>query len=437
MPTPPLNQADADRRRQTIEDCLREGYTPYGQSGGKGSSVQEAARRLGMADATLQSNVRFGLIKPDWSLFQLPEPELVLKGTSILTGPNGEIRGRWDKTKTRGMDPAVAHHMPDPKRLTKLSTLVDSEGRVVQQWMSEKPEDQAREQAWREFAEELAQDLPRAELLPAPEQHADDLLALYPIGDHHMGMLSWRAETGADYDLQIGKRLLVGAMSSLVKGAEDAGEAVVAFMGDFFHYDSYETVTPTNRNMLDSDGRFPKVAQAAVHLARTVIDLALQAHRRVVVYVVPGNHDPVSSVFMAMCLSIAYENEPRAMVVTSPNHYHYHRFGSVLLGLHHGHGTKMQNLPLIMAADRPEDWGETSHRFWWTGHIHQSKVQPATSAQDYSGCVVESVRILPPADAWGQQKGYRPHRGMQVVVYDRKTGEFSRKKVNPQMLEAA
>jgi hypothetical protein len=162
-----------------------------------------------------------------------------------------------------------------------------------------------------------------------------------------------------------------------------------------------------------------------------VIDLALRRHGEVKVIVAPGNHDPVSSVFLAMCLKIAYEREPRVTVDDSPRLYHYHRFGNVLLGVHHGHGVKMPSLPLIMAADRPEDWGETRHRVWWTGHVHNK------TAQDFSGCSVESFRILPPADAWAHQKGYRPHREMAAVVFHRDFGEVARHKVNPKMLEAA
>ena len=162
---------------------------------------------------------------------------------------------------------------------------------------------------------------------------------------------------------------------------------------------------------------------------RHAIDTALRAHGRVHVIVEPGNHDLASSVFLATCLSIAYEKEQRVTVDTSPAHYHYFRFGKVLLGTHHGHGAKMDVLPIIMAADRPKDWGETRFRYFWTGHIHQSRIQ-----QDYSGCVVESFRVLPPADAWAAQKGYRPHRDMKAVVFHRQHGEVARHTVNPNMI---
>jgi|TARA_Y100000310_G_scaffold132889_1_gene131843 hypothetical protein len=362
---------------------------------------------------------------------------MVLRGQSELLGPEGETRERWDKTRQEGRDPGEVVQLPDPKTITKLATHYDAEGSVTQQWVAEKPELKAREAAWRAVAEELKKDIVRVEPAPAPSGvHPDnELLAGYPVGDHHVGMFSWVRETGGNYDTQIAENLLRGATDHLVRAVGPCGSALVAFLGDFLHYDSFEAITPTSRNTLDSDTRFPKMVQAAVRMMRYSVDAALRAHRRVKVIVEIGNHDLSSSVFLAECLRIAYENEPRVMVDTSPKHYHYHRHGNVLIGTHHGHGTHMKNLPLTMAADQRQHWGETEHRHWWTGHVHHGKTQPAISAQDYSGCTVESFRVLPPADAWAHQKGYRPIRGMQAIVYHSEHGEVARHTVHPNMME--
>lgn len=409
-------------------------------------SQRKAAGALGVSnrlfhyarDAVLKKAALRGYT-PEYERFNAQgiPPGFVLKGQSVFTGPSGEVIGRWDKTGQEGMAPGDAKYIPDPKKLVKLSTMTNGEGRVMVQWASEKPELAQQETAWREFAKELAQEIPRLDPLPAPKVHADDLLAGYPVGDHHMGMYSWAEETGEDYDIEIGERLLTGAVDYLTNATGNAGQAVIAFLGDFMHYDSFESVTPTNRNLLDSDGRFPKMVQASVRSMRRAIDAALQAHLKVHVIVEIGNHDLASSIFLTECLRIAYEKEPRLSIDTSPSHYHYFRFGKVLLGTHHGHGTKMQNLPLTMAADRPEDWGASDYRYWWTGHIHKSKTQAAVSADDFSGCSVESFRVLPPMDAWAHQKGYRSRRDMKAIVYHRDYGETARHTINPVMLDAS
>jgi hypothetical protein len=64
---------ELDKRRSTIEQCLREGWAPINDRGGKGSAVREAAKRLGINPTTLNSNCQEGNILPDWGLYEPPE----------------------------------------------------------------------------------------------------------------------------------------------------------------------------------------------------------------------------------------------------------------------------------------------------------------------------------------------------------------------------
>lgn len=89
----------------------------------------------------------------------------------------------------------------------------------------------------------------------------EDLLVGYPVGDHHLGMLSWPDETGAPWDIKIGERMLAGATDYLMQQAPDAAIGLLVFLGDFMHYDSFEAVTPTSRNQLDADSRHRRTRQ--------------------------------------------------------------------------------------------------------------------------------------------------------------------------------
>lgn len=359
-------------------------------------------------------------------------PELVLKGTSVLTGRSGELIERWDKTRMRGREDAPELHIPDPKLITKRSTLYDQEGRITQQWISETPDGRLREQLWRELAAGLIDELPRVEPTPfRPDGFYRHLMVGYPVGDHHMGMLAWRHEAGGSYDLEIGERLLTAAFDHLTGIVPPTSIAVVALLGDFLHYDSFEAVTPAHRNLLDADGRFPKMVRATIRTVRYAITAALRRHRQVHVIVELGNHDPASAVFLMEALDNIYENEPRVTVDTSPRHFHYYEFGKVLLGVHHGHGiaAKPDKLPGIMAHDRAEAWGRTTHRYWWLGHVHHDSVK------DYLGVKVETFGILPPTDAYAENNGFRSDRNMKAIVFHADYGEVARHTVNPAMLE--
>jgi hypothetical protein len=256
-----------------------------------------------------------------------------------------------------------------------------------------------------------------------------DKMAVYLVGDHHMGMLSWAPETGANYDLEIGERLLVGAFDYLTANVPASPKAAIVFLGDFKHYDSYKPVTPASGHILDADSRFPAMVQATIRCKRAAINAALRRHHHVLVIDELGNHDESGSVIDREWLSVVYENEPRVTVDTSPRHFHYFRHGRTLVGVHHGHGAKPEQLQGIMSADCPAEWGDTTYRYWYTGHVHSKR------QWDYPGCSVESFRILPPNDAWAFNKGYRSHRGMEAIVLSEKFGEVLRVPFKPEMLD--
>lgn len=422
--------------REYATDRQWELLETWAETGGQRS----AAGKLGLARSSITDawkEVRrkagkhgFG---PERDLVHKVAPGMASRGTSILYDAAGEVKEYWNKTRPEGRSPEEVVRLPDPKTIVKLSTLFDQDGKVTQQWVAEKPDAIAQAEAWQEYAKALTEDLPRIEPTPPPEITDDALMACYPVGDHHMGMLAWDEETGDNWDLGIGEKMLSGAINYLVAQAPTAERALIVFLGDFMHYDSFVPVTPTSRNQLDADSRFPKMVRATIRAMRYMIERTLMKHKTVHVIVEIGNHDLASSIFLMEALWNIYEKEKRVTVDTSPMHFHYYRFEACLIGVHHGHGVKMDKLPMIMASDRKEDWGETTHRMWWTGHLHTRKVQVAIGAQDFSGCTVEQFRVLPPQDAWASQKGYRSIRGMNCLVLHKKYGEVARNTVNPEM----
>ncbi len=353
-----------------------------------------------------------------------------MKRAGYTTDGKGNITS--ERFVLAGKQGSEVPHVPDPAKIARISTLYGPDGDVRAQWIIEKPEDAERIRNMQEWARAMAEPLPRAEPVECyylPE-HSQNLMACYPIGDHHMGMLSWDKETGSDYDLDIAEQLLGRAITHLVGTTPPCDRAAVVFLGDFMHYDSFDAVTPTSRNMLDSDGRYPKMVRAAIRTMRHTIETVAARHRAVLVIVEIGNHDLASSIFLMECLNNIYEENPRITVDTNPSHFHYFSFGKNLIGTHHGHGAKYTALPGIMAHDRAVEWGQTEHRAWWTGHIHTQKVF------DFPGCSVESFRVLPPSDAWAHNKGYRAARDMKAVVLHHEYGEVARYTVNPSMLES-
>lgn len=338
-----------------------------------------------------------------------------------------------DRAAKRGFSPEhdYTHPVPEGFLLRGESILYGKDGEPKLKWVKSAIDRDRQEELLREAIAGMSEDIPRAKPIKAPAHVDDDLCVIYPVGDHHVGMLSWHHETDADWDVDIAEETLKQATDFLMDAAPSAGTALVVFIGDFLHYDSFTPETPTSKNTLDSDTRAPKMVRKAVTAMRYTIEQAARKHKQVNVIVEFGNHDLMSTVWIQELLRNRYENDPRISIDTSPKHFHYFRFGQNIVGTHHGHGVKPEHLPLKMAADRPGDWGETIWRMWLTGHVHHRNKIEAVVAKDYVGCTVESLRILAPVDAWAAQHGYDAPRDMQAIVLHREDGELGRHTFKP------
>jgi hypothetical protein len=243
-------------------------------------------------------------------------------------------------------------------------------------------------------------------------------------------MLAWAPESGDHFDTRIACRELLQCVRMLVLQAPASEHAIVTNLGDMLHAQDDTARTPGHGNVLDTDGRFAKVLDAAHTVLRGIVDAALTRHARVTVRNLPGNHDPRVACELMYWLRAVYEREPRVHVADAFAAHQYDRFGANLFGWHHGDRSKPAELPAIMATDRPEDWGGTTERVWHTGHVHH------LTRHESPGCVVETHRTMAGRDAWHAGK-YRAGRSLAAITYHAKHGEVTRATVSLARVRAA
>lgn len=328
---------------------------------------------------------------------------------------------RHDMTKT----------VPEPFVVRGVSTYYDKDGKPRGQWVKSRADDAKREAIIRESIAALLDDTPRAEPTPLPQHTAEHLCNVFTLTDVHVGALAWGKETGADWDLSIAERDVTGAMRHLVEASPKADTCVIAELGDFLHQDGLAAVTPTSGHQLDADGRFSKVVGVAVRILRTVIGMALQRHREVVVLIAEGNHDIAGSVWLRHMFALLYEHEPRVRVIDSELPYYVHQHGSTMLAWHHGHLKKLDQLPLLFAASFPMVWGSTTKRYIHTGHLHHKH------EKEHNGVTVIQHPTISARDAYSARSGFVSDREMTAITYSSKSGQVARVTVNPEMLEPA
>lgn len=314
--------------------------------------------------------------------------------------------------------------IPDMHRLKGVSTLVDAQGEPIAQWIKTTAPDLTPKDVIDAF-----KTIRRPAKITAPKgAHEADLLAVYPLGDPHIGMHAWGLESGADWDLKIAEATFLGAIEDLVKRGPRAKTALVVNLGDFFHHDNAHGHTTNGNHALDVDGRTAKVIATGIRIVTGLIDRVASHHAKVVVDTRIGNHDAHSSLFLSLALQAWYRGSRHIEIKPTITHRAYYRHGAVLIGTTHGDRAKGRDLAEIMAAEASESWGKSRHRTWLVGHVHHSRVQ------EHRGVRIESFRTLAARDAWHAAQGYQSGRDLHRIVYHREHGEISREIVNAEAI---
>ena len=334
------------------------------------------------------------------------------------------------KAAIRGYAPEgdMTHTAPSPFTVNGVSTYYDEDGAVRGQWVKTKLDDELVEQAIKEAIAGLSEDMPRLPAVKAPKDTINQLVNLYTLTDCHVGMRSWAPETGEDWDLDIAERVLISAFHQMIESCPPAAIGFVNQLGDFLHYDGLSPVTPLHGNILDADGRYPKVVSVAVRILRSVIDAALLKHKKVIVLMAEGNHDPASSVWLRHIFSLLYEKEPRVEVMENTTTYYAYQHGETMLAFHHGHLSKNAELPMLFAAQFPQMWGLTTRRYCHTGHRHH------VEEKEHGGITVIQHPTIASRDAFAARGGWIADRAMTAITYHTKYGQVARTTVVPEMM---
>ena len=318
--------------------------------------------------------------------------------------------------------------LPSGQIIKGTSTLIDkTTGQSRLQWVKTDVSKEQQLELMKECVEALKDELPKYNAVSFKATTVSDLATVYTLTDCHVGMKSWKPETGADWDLTIAEQTLVSCFSEMVNAAPNSETAVVAQLGDFLHADSIQPVTPTSGHLLDADDRYSKVVAVGIRILRTVINMALKKHKKVIVLMAEGNHDLSSSIWLRELFKAVYENEPRISVIDTPLPYYVYRHGGTMLAWHHGHLRKNDQLPILFASQFSEVWGNTKKRYVHTGHRHHF------DEKEHSGMYVVQHSTVAARDAYAARGGWMSERTIKAITYHKEFGEVGRITVVPEM----
>lgn len=232
---------------------------------------------------------------------------------------------------------------------------------------------------------------------------AQPLMFEVPIFDIHLGKLAWKPETGENYDHHIAEQRFLGLIEEQIRRLQVLGiqpEKIVYPVGnDYFTFDTLEGTTSSGTQQ-DIDLRWQKLFAKGVEMLVKSIDM-LSAVAPVEVFVVPGNHDKMTSYYAISYLYAWYHNtgNERVSVDSDPKTRKYVEYGRNLLGFTHGDKEKAR-LFGNMQVEAPESWGRTRFREWHCGHFHSEHVK------EHHGVKVRYLPCMSGIDTFHFEHGY-------------------------------
>lgn len=259
----------------------------------------------------------------------------------------------------------------------------------------------------------------RAPRIRKPRTPPDGCALYIGLHDHHIGMYAWGEECGSDYNLDIAAGLYEAAVDELLALAKPHGisRVVLPIGHDLFHMDNEEGVTPTNKNRLDVDDRYPKVIAAGEAAVIRAVERCAEVAPVDLVWV-PGNHDRKTSLHAARYADAWFRNVAHVTVDLEPTMRKYREWGECLVGMAHACDEKAKDLPGLMADEAAQAWGRCPTRVYFTGHRH------AKAAESHGSVTVYTLPSLAANDAWHKSKGYRHRRTAEVHLLHREAGHI-------------
>lgn len=229
------------------------------------------------------------------------------------------------------------------------------------------------------------------------------------IPDLHVGLLSWRHETGEDYDLNIARDRFLNAIFDIVSRSQHHSFSKIVFvtLGDLLHTDN-DNQTTTKGTFQQVDGRLAKIFDYTLDMVIDAIHVLSEIAPVEVIYIC-GNHDRVLGYTLVKAAEKAFTGNGRVKFDVSPNPQKFRVFGDALVGWTHGDMPKKNMAGWLQDRARRE-FGQTRYAEIHSGHYHSEEVHEA------AGVKIRYMPNLAAASYWEHQQGF-PQTTKTVVCY--------------------
>lgn len=254
-------------------------------------------------------------------------------------------------------------------------------------------------------------------------------LAVVNLYDAHLDKIPVKSTCGVESTLEENIRLfkeVVTTMGDTLRGIEnnerEALDKIILPIGnDLFHTNGFNSLTKKGTQL-----EYYCNPEEAYYTICDAITWAVQLFSKIApvkVLMIKGNHDEDKITTLGYWLDRYFQNNENIEVDYTRRQRKYIKYGENLIGFAHGdkEKMKMQQLPLIMAQEAKEYWGNTTHRKMYLGDLHHGFEYQFLKSKDHPGVEVEYLRSCGTTDTWHEDFGWIgvPKTGyLQLFDYD-------------------
>jgi len=264
---------------------------------------------------------------------------------------------------------------------------------------------------------------------PSVKREAKDsnhLLVINPA-DIHIGKYANHLETGDGYNVEIACERVLQGLEGLIYKSQgfDIDRVLFCIGNDVLHIDNVYNTTTAGTNQ-DVDGKWWEHFEVALALYVKCVEILREIAPVDIIHCM-SNHDYQSGFHLAHSLKSWFRNDREITFDISVAHRKYYKYGKNLIGLEHGDGAKMDNLPLLMAQESPDMWSQTKYRYWYLHHLHHKVKHKWRDAKDFIGVTVEYMRSPSGTDSWHSRKGYTGvPKAVEGFLHEKTSGQVAR-----------
>lgn len=259
-------------------------------------------------------------------------------------------------------------------------------------------------------------------------------LGIVNLFDAHLDKIPIKStcgvETTVEQNIEVFLNTVDRICGELVR--QDVDEIVFPVGNDLFHTNGFNSQTKKGTQIEyygSPEDNYYIICDA---ITEAVTRLAVVAKKTVKVIMIKGNHDEDKVTVLGYWLERMFKGT-NVEVDYLRKQRKYIQFGKNLIGFAHGdkEKQKMAQLPLIMATEAKELWGNTVYRKMYLGDLHHGFEFQFLKAKDHPGVEVEYLRSVGTTDSWHEDFGWIGiPKTAYLQIFDIEEGEVVRQKFN-------